>query len=88
MGRVDTSAYRRVLEHFSDRAPAELPEHARESGDAMSTTALRTIRHRIAREETSGGSTRTAPAWDPAAHPQEARDPAHHRGHLHFPTAV
>ena len=54
----------------------------------MSTTALRTIRHRIARVETSGGSTRTAPVWDPATHPQEALDPAHHRGHLHFSIAV
>ena len=54
----------------------------------MSTTALRTIRHRIAGEETSGGSTRTAPVWDPATGPQEAQDPAHHRGHMHFPTAV
>jgi hypothetical protein len=54
----------------------------------MSTTALRTIRHRIAGVETSGGSTRTPPVWDPAMGPQEAQDPAHHRGHMHFPTAV
>jgi hypothetical protein len=54
----------------------------------MSTTAPRTIRHRIAGEEASGGSTRTAPVWDPAIGPQEAHDAAHHRGHMHFPTAV
>ena len=54
----------------------------------MSTTALRTIRHRIAGEEKSGGSTRTAPVWDPATGPQEAQDPAHHRSHLHLVTAV
>jgi hypothetical protein len=56
--------------------------------NAMSTTALRTIRHRIAGEETSGGSTRTAPVWNPATGLQEAQDPAHHRGQMHFPTAV
>jgi malonate-semialdehyde dehydrogenase (acetylating) / methylmalonate-semialdehyde dehydrogenase len=32
----------------------------------VSTTAVRTIRHRIGGEETSGGSTRTAPVYDPA----------------------
>ena len=32
----------------------------------MSTTAVRTIRHRIGGEETTGGSTRTAPVYDPA----------------------
>ncbi len=52
--------------------PAELPEHARESGDPVSTTALKTIRHRIAGEETAGGSTRTAPVWDPATGRQQA----------------
>jgi malonate-semialdehyde dehydrogenase (acetylating)/methylmalonate-semialdehyde dehydrogenase len=41
----------------------------------MSTTALRTIRHRIAGEETSGGSTRTAPVWDPATGRQQAEVP-------------
>ena len=38
----------------------------------MSTTALKTIRHRIAGEETTGGSTRTAPVWDPATGRQQA----------------
>ena len=38
----------------------------------MSTTALRTIRHRIGGEETAGGSTRTAPVWDPATGQQQA----------------
>jgi malonate-semialdehyde dehydrogenase (acetylating)/methylmalonate-semialdehyde dehydrogenase len=32
----------------------------------VSTTAVRTIRHRIGGEETTGGSTRTAPVYDPA----------------------
>jgi malonate-semialdehyde dehydrogenase (acetylating)/methylmalonate-semialdehyde dehydrogenase len=32
----------------------------------MSTTATRTIRHRIGGEETSGSSTRTSIVWDPA----------------------
>jgi malonate-semialdehyde dehydrogenase (acetylating)/methylmalonate-semialdehyde dehydrogenase len=35
-------------------------------------TAKRTIRHRIGGEETSGGSTRTAPVWDPATGEQQA----------------
>jgi malonate-semialdehyde dehydrogenase (acetylating)/methylmalonate-semialdehyde dehydrogenase len=38
----------------------------------VSTTALRTIRHRIGGEETAGGSTRTAPVWDPATGQQQA----------------
>jgi malonate-semialdehyde dehydrogenase (acetylating)/methylmalonate-semialdehyde dehydrogenase len=38
----------------------------------VSTTALKTIRHRIAGEETTGGSTRTAPVWDPATGRQQA----------------
>ena len=32
----------------------------------MSTTATRTIRHRIGGEETTGSSTRTSVVWDPA----------------------
>jgi len=38
----------------------------------VSTTALKTIRHRIAGHETPGGSTRTAPVWDPATGRQQA----------------
>ena len=38
----------------------------------MSTTAVRTIRHRIGGEETPGDSTRTAPVWDPATGEQQA----------------
>jgi malonate-semialdehyde dehydrogenase (acetylating)/methylmalonate-semialdehyde dehydrogenase len=38
----------------------------------VSTTALRTIRHRIGGQETAGGSTRTAPIWDPATGQQQA----------------
>jgi malonate-semialdehyde dehydrogenase (acetylating)/methylmalonate-semialdehyde dehydrogenase len=38
----------------------------------VSTTAVRTIRHRIAGEETTGGSTRTAPVYDPATGAQQA----------------
>jgi malonate-semialdehyde dehydrogenase (acetylating)/methylmalonate-semialdehyde dehydrogenase len=32
----------------------------------MSTTATRTVRHRIGGEETTGSSTRTSIVWDPA----------------------
>jgi malonate-semialdehyde dehydrogenase (acetylating)/methylmalonate-semialdehyde dehydrogenase len=35
-------------------------------------TAKRTIRHRIAGEETTGASSRTAPVWDPATGEQQA----------------
>ena len=52
--------------------PADLPEHARESGDPVSTTALKTIQHRIAGRETPGASTRTAPVCDPATGEQQA----------------
>jgi malonate-semialdehyde dehydrogenase (acetylating)/methylmalonate-semialdehyde dehydrogenase len=38
----------------------------------VSTTAVRTIRHRIGGEETTGGSTRTAPVWDPATGRRQA----------------
>jgi malonate-semialdehyde dehydrogenase (acetylating) / methylmalonate-semialdehyde dehydrogenase len=38
----------------------------------VSTTALRTVRHRIGGQETTGGSTRTAPIWDPATGRQQA----------------
>jgi malonate-semialdehyde dehydrogenase (acetylating)/methylmalonate-semialdehyde dehydrogenase len=38
----------------------------------VSTTALRTVRHRIGGQETTGGSTRTAPVWDPATGRQQA----------------
>jgi malonate-semialdehyde dehydrogenase (acetylating) / methylmalonate-semialdehyde dehydrogenase len=38
----------------------------------MSTTALRTVRHRIGGEETAGASTRTAPVFDPATGEQQA----------------
>jgi malonate-semialdehyde dehydrogenase (acetylating)/methylmalonate-semialdehyde dehydrogenase len=38
----------------------------------MSTTTLRTIRHRIGGEETPGSSTRTAPVFDPATGEQQA----------------
>ena len=38
----------------------------------MSTTALRTVRHRIGGEETPGASTRTAPVFDPATGEQQA----------------
>jgi len=38
----------------------------------VSTTTLRTIRHRIAGEETSGSSTRTAPVYDPATGERQA----------------
>src|SRR3954471_20899890 len=38
----------------------------------MSTTTLRTIRHRIGGEETTGSSTRTAPVYDPATGEQQA----------------
>jgi malonate-semialdehyde dehydrogenase (acetylating)/methylmalonate-semialdehyde dehydrogenase len=38
----------------------------------VSTTALRTIRHRIGGQETPGASTRTAPVWDPATGEQQA----------------
>jgi malonate-semialdehyde dehydrogenase (acetylating)/methylmalonate-semialdehyde dehydrogenase len=75
----------------------------------VSTTALKTIEHRIGGRETAGASTRTAPIWDPATGEQQAQvllaeredvdaavqaaraafeDPAHHGGHMHFPTAV
>ena len=102
----------------------------------MSTTAVRTIEHRIAGRATARDSHRTAPVWDPATGeqqaevllaepsdvdaavaaakaafetwgdvslsrrstsrgqainvrwPEEAQDPAHHAGHMHFPTAV
>jgi malonate-semialdehyde dehydrogenase (acetylating) / methylmalonate-semialdehyde dehydrogenase len=38
----------------------------------MSTTALRTVQHRISGQETAGGSTRTAPVFDPATGEQQA----------------
>jgi malonate-semialdehyde dehydrogenase (acetylating) / methylmalonate-semialdehyde dehydrogenase len=38
----------------------------------VSTTTVSTIRHRIAGEETPGGSTRTAPVWNPATGEQQA----------------
>jgi len=38
----------------------------------VSTTAVRTIRHRIGGTETPGDSTRTAPVWDPATGEQQA----------------
>jgi malonate-semialdehyde dehydrogenase (acetylating)/methylmalonate-semialdehyde dehydrogenase len=38
----------------------------------MSTTALRSIQHRIAGQETPGASTRTAPVYDPATGEQQA----------------
>jgi malonate-semialdehyde dehydrogenase (acetylating)/methylmalonate-semialdehyde dehydrogenase len=38
----------------------------------MSTTALRTVQHRIGGQETAGGSTRTAPVFDPATGEQQA----------------
>ena len=38
----------------------------------MSTTTLKTIRHRIGGEETGGSSTRTAPIYDPATGQQQA----------------
>jgi malonate-semialdehyde dehydrogenase (acetylating)/methylmalonate-semialdehyde dehydrogenase len=38
----------------------------------MSTTTLRSIRHRIGGRETSGTSTRTAPVYDPATGEQQA----------------
>ena len=38
----------------------------------MSTTTLRSIRHRIAGEETAGDSRRTAPVYDPATGEQQA----------------
>jgi malonate-semialdehyde dehydrogenase (acetylating) / methylmalonate-semialdehyde dehydrogenase len=38
----------------------------------VSTTATRTVRHRIGGQETSGDSSRTAPVWDPATGLQQA----------------
>jgi len=38
----------------------------------MSTTALRTVQHRIGGQETAGASTRTAPVFDPATGEQQA----------------
>ncbi len=38
----------------------------------MSTTALKTIQHRIAGRETPGASRRTAPIWEPASGEQQA----------------
>ena len=38
----------------------------------MSTTAVRTIRHRIGGQETTGQSTRTSVVWDPATGQQQA----------------
>jgi malonate-semialdehyde dehydrogenase (acetylating)/methylmalonate-semialdehyde dehydrogenase len=38
----------------------------------VSTTALKTIRHRIGGRETAGASTRTAPVWDPATGARQA----------------
>ena len=38
----------------------------------MSTTALKTIQHRISGRATPGASTRTAPIWDPATGRQQA----------------
>jgi len=38
----------------------------------VSTTALRTVRHRIGGQETTGASARTAPVWDPATGRQQA----------------
>jgi malonate-semialdehyde dehydrogenase (acetylating)/methylmalonate-semialdehyde dehydrogenase len=38
----------------------------------VSTTALKTIRHRIGGEEATGASSRTAPVWDPATGAQQA----------------
>src|SRR3712207_737624 len=52
---------------------AYLPQRNGASGGAdMSTTAVRTIRHRIGGEETSGESTRTSVVWDPATGQQQA----------------
>jgi malonate-semialdehyde dehydrogenase (acetylating) / methylmalonate-semialdehyde dehydrogenase len=38
----------------------------------MSTTALRTVQHRIGGQDTAGASTRTAPVFDPATGEQQA----------------
>src|SRR3954447_22623332 len=58
--RVRARATRhRVGAYWSQRKPTR-------TEGAMSTTATRTIRHRIGGEETSGSSTRTSIVWDPA----------------------
>src|SRR5215218_4596731 len=51
---------------------ADVPQHTRQGGDLMSTTMLRTIRHRIGGQETTGSSTRTAPVFNPATGEQQA----------------
>ncbi|MEA2271010.1 MAG: malonate-semialdehyde dehydrogenase (acetylating) / methylmalonate-semialdehyde dehydrogenase, partial [Solirubrobacteraceae bacterium] len=38
----------------------------------MSTTALETVQHVIAGQETAGASTRTAPVWNPATGEHQA----------------